>query len=204
MTSPRDKILQLIANGTISPEEGDKLLSAIKPEPSFWDKWLLDPFSVMETSAAWLLALLVAAGSIALYQFDIRFLGALDIQTFKDASLTNALVDQLAAWICMALCFYLVARAAKQKASLLEMMAFVGAARLPHLIAGIFTVLAQHYSWAKLTTIFIIPLIGWTMLALISGFRIASNAKGKSLAMTFFIALSLSEILSKLIIEVLK
>jgi len=209
MTSPRDTILELVAAGKIQPDEADQLLAALGPDRSRLDVWILDPFEVIGPGRAWMLALLVCVASLALAPLHVRFDGAVDVHVVHEqVAWTTAVADQLVAWPLTAVLFWGVTTLSTRRARFLEMVAFVGAARLPNLVAGAVTAVvvgdpttfAPDSIAALVLVATSVPFIGWLFVTLLSAFRAASGSEGRKLAGLFVIALVLAEIASKIVL----
>ncbi len=210
MSSPRDKILELVAAGTLSPEEAEQLLSALKPTRSRLDVWILDPFEVLGTGRAWILAVLVCAGSIALSRMNVRFDGAVDLHIgARRVGWTTAFADQLVAWPLTALILWGGTVISNRRARLFEMVAVVGAARLPTLISACMTVAVvgdptrfDPTSNAALVLVATsVPFVGWLFITLLSGFRAASGNHGRQLAASFAVGVVIAEVVSKIVLR---
>lgn len=209
MKSPHEKVLELVASGKISSADGSQLLTALKPERSRIEMWLIDPFELITLRWVWTLAVVVFIGSVALTPFQIRFDGAVDLHRVEDpVSWIAALSDQLVAWPLTALCFWLAARLTQRRPNFTEMFALVGAARLPLLLAACLLLAVRDLAGIDKDSPMAIlltaplPLVAWTFLTLLSAFRACSGARGRSLAATFFIALVSAELLSNIVLRV--
>lgn len=211
MSSPRDKVLELLAAGKIQADEADQLLAALKPDRSRLDVWLLDPFDVIGPGRAWLLAILVCLGSLALAPLHVRFNGAVDLRHVLGQNIpwTTALADQLVAWPLTALILWGVTAITNRRARLLEMIAFVGAARLPNLVAGCVpaavvgdpTRFDPRSNAALILVATSVPFVGWLFVTLLSAFRAASGSQGRRLAGLFVTGLVVAEITSKFVLR---
>jgi hypothetical protein len=210
MSSPRDKILELVAGGKIQLDEADQLLAALKPDRSRLDVWILDPFEVIGPGRAWMLAILVCVGSLALARLHVRFDGAVDLHVIgQQVAWTTALADQLVAWPLTALLLWGVTAISNRRARLLEMVAFVGAARLPNLVAGCVAAAVvgdpirfdPNSNAALLLVATSVPFIGWLFVTLLSAFRAASGSQGRKLAGLFVVGLVVAEIASKIVLR---
>lgn len=211
MTSPREKVLSLVASGRITSEEGDQLLTALRGKRSRIDTWFVDPFELIPVHWAWVLAIAVSVSSVTLAPFKIRFSGALDLRRVDDAvSWTVAVGDQLVAWPLTGLCFWFAARLTERRASLTEMLALVGAARLPLLLAACLLVVIRDAanigpsSTLSILLVTLMPLVAFMFLTLLSAFRTCTGASGRRLAITFFVALVSAEAASKVVLKVLE
>jgi hypothetical protein len=210
MTEPREKILGLVASGKISPSEAELLLGALKPARGRVWTWLSSPFELATPAQVWAVALVTGAGSLALRPFHLRFDGALDLHLVEATPRWGlALLDQLVAWPLTALVFWAIGLLSRQRVRLLDLLAFVGAARLPQLLAAltiigvISTKLHETRGAGLIVPALVLPLIGWTCLLLFSAFRTATGSQGGKLKLSFFAAIVLAEVASKLCLGLL-
>lgn len=212
MSSPRDKVLELLAAGHIGKADAEALLTAIDHRRPRLEAWLLEPCEQLGPAQAWALGTLVFLSSLGLSRLGVRFDGALDLHLSSEpVPWRAALGDQLAAWPLAAATFALVTLLSRRRVRWLELLGFVGAARVPHLIAGSIGALVATAtgrllpeSAAELVLVgFIVPLLGWSFLTLLSAFRVASGAQGRGLVVGFFTALAAAEVLSKLVLAAL-
>ncbi len=211
MNEPREKILGLVAAGKLSTSEGQLLLGALKPARRQVWKWLFSPFELASPSTVWMVAVGVCVASLALSQLGIRFDGAIDLHLADSrVSWWTALLDQAVAWPLSALVFWLLSPLTRRRARLPEVLGFVGAARLPYLLAALVVAavgarsnLAESKSAALVIGLTVTPLLIWTCSLLYTGLRTATGSRGPRLTLTFFAALLLAEVSSKLILGAL-
>lgn len=210
MSEPREKILGLVESGKISPSEAELLLRALKPGRARLWTWLFSPFELATPTVVWAVALGAAAGSLALRPLQVHFDGTLDLHVFESAaSWPVALLQQAVAWPLTALVFWLLALASRQRAPLLELLGFVGAARLPYfaaaLVAGATRSSAQLEKGAAGLIIFatVLPLIVWGCVLLYHALATATGSRGRKLGLSFFAAIVLAEVASKLVLGAL-
>jgi len=208
MNEPREKVLNLVASGKISATEGQLLLGALKPARSRLSVWLLSPFELARPAQVWLAALLVCGGSLALRPLNIHFDGAIDLHVLETAaSWPLALLEQAVAWPLTALVFWLLGLVSRQRAPLLELLGFVGAARTPHLLAALAVSLIRSSAGegdggavGALMLVLVLPLVIWTCWLLYHALRTAVGARGVKLTLTYFAALVLAEVTSKMVL----
>lgn len=210
MNEPREKVLGLVAAGKINASEGELLLGALKPSRSRVSTWLLSPFELAPPAAVWATALLVSAGSLALRPLNVHFDGALDLHVLDHvASWRLALLEQAVAWPLVALVLWLLGLVTRQPAALPELLGLVGAARLPYLLAAGVAALAHARSQAGggapglLGLAVVLPLIVWGCVLLHAAFRTATGRQGRKLTLTYFAAIVLAEVASKIVLGAL-
>jgi hypothetical protein len=210
MNEPREKVLSLVAAGKISAGEGELLLGALKPSRPRLATWLLSPFELAPPAAVWGTALAVSAGSLWLRSVNVHFDGALDLHVFDHAaSWRQALLQQAVAWPLVALVLWLLGLVSRQPAALPELVGFVGAARLPYLLAAGVAALAHARSQGGagaaglLGLAVVLPLIVWGCVLLHAAFRTAAGKQGRRLTLTYFAAILLAEVASKLVLGAL-
>jgi hypothetical protein len=211
MSEPREKILGLVASGKINADEAQLLLGALKPSRRDLWRWLFWPFERARPTQVWVVALLVCVVSVALAPLHIRFDGAIDLHLVEHAvPWRMALLDQAVAWPLTALVFWLVALLSPQRARLLDVLGFVGAARLPYLLAALVVAgvsarakLADGGAAALLIGVTVLPLLIWMCWLLFQGLRVATGGRGLRLGLSYFAALLLAEVGSKLLLGVL-
>ncbi|MEY4546080.1 MAG: hypothetical protein RL685_2275 [Pseudomonadota bacterium] len=210
VSEPREKILGLVASGKISPNEAELLLGALKPARARLWTWLFSPFELASPRLVWAAALLACAGSLALRPLQVHFDGAIDLHLFESAaSWRVALLQQAVAWPLTALVFWLLALVSRQRAQLLELLGFVGAARIPYLLAALLAGVTRSSAQlekgaaALILLAAALPLMVWGCVLLYHALRTATGSSGRKLGLTFFAALVLAEVASKLMLGAL-
>jgi hypothetical protein len=203
VSSPRDKVLELVATGRVTAEEGRQLLAALSREPSLLSTWLFAPFSRLNVAVSLLIGALACAGSLPLSSFRVRFIGALDLLAGDTAVPWLAgLWAQLVVWPQTALVLWIVGLLFGYRPRFIELLGFVGAARLPYAVAGWLSVLMSNPTTGTSLLPFLVgPLIllcfVWFVLWLFQAFRAATSGEGKRLGVAFAVALVAAEALSK-------
>lgn len=133
--TPTERIRRLMESGSVAPEEGARLIDAIsRRRPASRLSTLVDPFERFGGGVAATLGGIVSVASVALaLYFGVRFDGMLDLHfdLANPPTLQVAVVDQIAAWLVPALCFWLYARAVGRNARLVDFVGTTGLARLP-------------------------------------------------------------------------
>lgn len=211
MSEPREKILGLVASGKISADEGQLLLGALKPARPRLSGWLFWPFERAARAQVWAAACATCALSLALRTLKVRFDGTIDLHVVEDApSWGTALLEQVVAWPFTALVFWLLALLTRQPAPALDLLGFVGAARLPYLLAALVVAAVGARNnpgagagAALVIVATVVPMLIWTCWLLYHGLRTATGRRGVRLTLTFFAALLLAEIGSKLVLGTL-
>ncbi len=159
--NPRQKVLDMIAAGQITPEEGEKLLASMDTEKkaSVWT-WLFNPLEALGTGGAVAVALVISGASALLGKLaDVRFDGVFDIhvpleiplgelagqfgqETIGAASEVTWLVavaDQLVSWPLFAVVAWLLSLAFVRQGRLVDFIAATGVARVPLFFAAVVT-----------------------------------------------------------------
>ncbi|PTL79542.1 YIP1 family protein [Vitiosangium sp. GDMCC 1.1324] len=209
MSSPREQILEMVASGKLTAAEGDQLLASIgQPRPSVW-RWMFDPLSCLRTRMALAVSAAFAAVSLGLTRLGLRFDGALDVHANAGVlSWPVALAEVALVWPVTAAVFWAVARLlGRRTARWVDVLGAVGLARVPLVLSGVVVaVLAPAESPRELSpqvialAILSLPLIGWSIAALVLGFRTATGLKGARWVSGFLVALIVAEVLSKVVL----
>lgn len=206
MSSPREKVLQLVADGKVSAAEGAELLRSLeRPRRSRW-KFLLNPFEVLRPPVAWALCVLGLALSAVMVAFGVRFDGALDVHASPHPSTWKDGLDLFAAWTVLAACLFGASRLARGKARLTDSLLVVGIARMALVPVA---VLARLMPQPKLPlseqeqlhllalAVPVLPLVGLFFVLLVLGFRTASGLRGLRLGVTVTLAIIVAELITK-------
>lgn len=218
MTEPENKILGMVAEGTISPEEGDQLLRALRPERAFKFEWLWNPFPSIQPGHALIVGLFVLIASLSLSGFRMRFDGAIDLHLVPyGVTWLMAVTDQVVAWPLTALVLWLAARVAGSRGRLLDFFVHLGLARAPLLVAAGITIVVlgdasrldvsrlgegQGEALALVLALVLVPCLMWFFVFLVQGFRDASGLAGARLGYAFTAGVLTAELLSKLVLGV--
>ena len=216
MNVARNRILEMLSAGKISPDEAEQLLAAVRgPSGSFWS-WIFHPMERLQTPVA--IALAVAAAAMQLVislLLHVRFYGALDSQPARgDVGWDAALIDLAVAWPLTALIFFAAARLLAKQGRFVDLLAMVGVARLPLLAAGaigganreMLFGAAEGAARGESQTGLIVfglgvtVLVAWFVTLLVTGLRTASGLRGGRLAFAFVAALVVAEAISKAIV----
>lgn len=215
--TPEAKIAELVRAGQLSASEGRRLKSALpgqnKPAP-LW-RLFIDPWDRLSERAQLALALVTALASVALSILgDARFDGTLDLHlSVRTVAWKSALLDQGAAWLLTAAIFWLVAKLAKARARIIDLVLAIGAARLPLVLSGIVLIalplprdpaamLATSPALLVALAFSLLPLIAWLVVLLYTGWRHATGLRAPRVGISFVIALMVSEVISKGVLSV--
>jgi hypothetical protein len=214
MTTEREKILDLVATGQLSPADADRLLKRADAKPRRdLVAWLFDPAERLGTDRALLVGLAAVILGGLLARAGIRFDGALDSHdTAGPVPWTLAVADVLVAWPLTALVFWLVSFLVAKQGRLVDHLAAVGVARVPAVLTGAVLVLASalfprpeivpgkipdvHPLWLAFILLSI-PFVVWQVALLYRGFRTASGLRGLRCAAAGVAAIVGAEIVSK-------
>lgn len=214
MSSSREKILELVATGQLTPAEADTMLAGMKPRvPALWER-LSNPL-VWKLSHVLVLSALVAVAALALSALDLRFVGVLGAKrALEPVGWLPALVGILMGWPVAALLFWGMARVFGQRgARYVDMLALVGVGRLPIVLTGLCALaipLPQTRDVAALQAAYATPsvlawaglmmaLILWAVVMLLLGYRTASGLRGPKWIASFLSALVVCEVAANVV-----
>ncbi len=220
MTTSRERILELVSSGKITPAEGEQLLGALKPPGSARSAvvlgWLFNPLERLGTGVSLGLSLAAAGAGLFLASAGVHFDGTLDVHQGTHAvPPPRALMELAVAWPLSALVFWAAARAGGRGTRAVDMFAAVGLARIPLTLTGLVTALfvppfdpkalqdglpLGHLHRLLLSAAAILPLIGIAIAMLVLGYRTASGIKGPRLVFSFLGGLVAAEVLSKVVL----
>lgn len=215
-TTSDNKVAELLREGKISPAEAERLRRAMgdRRPPSRW-ALLLDPLPVLPARAAVALALVVAAACVTLsIATGIRFDGALDVHlgAASSARPATALVDLAVAWPLTALILWGGGRLAGGRGRLADVLVALGVARVASLVSALLTVAltpvllgpgaevirdGQPTTGVLILGLAMLPLVGWTVWLFYTAYRHATGLAGKRAAISFVVAITVAEIVSK-------
>ncbi len=162
-------------------------------------------------------------GSFFAYVFNIRFDGIIDVHIVPNTSSYQALLDNLINIFCLVLFLYISTKYINKKTRLIDILNTALVARAPFYILPFFNINGvikkasedviqfanpELISQISSSNLFIIIVFGiitilflvWYISLLFNGFKVASNAKGKTHIILFVISLLLAEVLSKFLI----
>jgi len=221
MTSvPEQRVLAMVRAGTITREEGDRLIDALRlqPRPARW-KMLFNPFDQLSTLALWASAAIVTIGSFAVARMGVRFDGSLDLHPIPVATpWFFAALDAASAILVTAIVFWIASLIVARQGRLLDFVLSVSAARLPNVLMGALiplllppadVMLAEatagivNFRVLAVSLAILTPGLVWFITWLFAAFKTSSGLKGLRLGITFPVALITSEIASKIFLYVL-
>jgi hypothetical protein len=192
VSTPEERIAELARKNALSPADAAKLLAAVKVTPAGSAPNLFDRIGTPTLIA---IGCVTSALSLGLAHFGVRFPGFLDIFASTDAAWSRAIVDQLVAFPLGALVFWIAGRIVGRP-RYVDMLATVGAARLPAVVSIVPAALSGNHALGILTLVGIALQITF----LVIGFRTASGARGKSLVFGVIGAICVAETLAKVIV----
>ena len=213
--SPSDRIRSLVAAGTVSAQEGERLLRALDAAPVAGSGWRsLDPFVRVGGGTLATIGAAVSALGVATSRFGARFDGFIDCHVARGhvVSLPTALVDQAVDWLVPALLFFAYARACTRNVRAIDFVGFVGVARAPLLLTAVVGAMIAPTSLAealRLTSsmVAIVATGVVTLAALITllyrGWKGASGLRGGKLVLGFVGLVFACEIATKVLLFVL-
>lgn len=204
--TPNERVQRLVQAGTITHDDGVRLLTAMGPKrPLTTLEILFDPFERFGGGTAAAIGLLTAAASLISIPLKIRYDGFLDLHTGPATSLRLALSEQFVVWILPAILFYTYARLVKSPGRIIDYLGMVGLSRIPYLLAtallGLFPS-GETPRGAALVAIAAIALtaLGWTITLLYKGFKNASGLTGAKLVAGFIATMVVCEAMSKTVL----
>lgn len=219
MSAGRERILESVARGEISPEDGNALLKALdRPRPPVWKRFFV-PLALLSTRTALLVSVVVAVVSLVLSRLQVHFDGALDTH-FGDSpiALHVAVLELLVWWPLTALVFWGASYLLAKQGRFVDFLNAVGLARIPLVAAAVVLVFLADVMprspeealepgrlayFVVYGLVVAVPLLAWS-IALVTGFREASGLRGIRLALSFVGALLVAEVLSKVVLVVLR
>jgi hypothetical protein len=209
MNAERQRILQMVADRKITPDDAARLIDALpRSRASVW-RWLTSPLELLDTRTALGVGASFGVLQLLITRLQVRFDGTLDSHVIgRPVSWPEAILDLAVAWPLTAAAFFAVAWLPARKGRFIDFLAAVGIARLPLLLAAILTGLvfpglpdpaAKMPSPELLAIAFgTIPFVIWFVTLLVTGFRTASGLRGWKLAVLFIASLAVAETASKL------
>lgn len=206
MNKASEKVLDLVKEGKISPEEGNQLLSAMDFSKGGLWQMLFHPFERLSLITTFGIAFVVTLCSLALSRWSIRFDGTLDLHiNIAPVVWRVAFMEQVVAWPVTAISLWATAKVFQKQTRLLDFLGFVGIARLP-LLLGAISLLWIIQGPLIIRTSFL-PLVGvvfpwycWFIALLFNAYKVASGMRGRKLTIMFIVGLFIAEILSKMVL----
>lgn len=214
MTTERERILELVASGKLSPGDADRLLKQAeeKPRPNLF-AWLFDPIDRLGTHRALLVGLLAVLLASLFSRAGVRFDGALDSHVgTAPVPPAVAVADAVVAWPLTALVLWLVSLVAARQGRFVDHFAAVGLSRVPALAIGAILAFSTLWPTPELVPgqipdvnpvwlaviLSTVPFAVWQVVLLYRGFRTASGLRGLRCAVAGVVGIIVAEVLSKL------
>lgn len=207
MTSPEQRIRELVRARGIGETEAERLLAAVRPSAPRTK----NPFERWSGEVTSLVGVAVALASIALSRLHVRFDGALDLHVGTAAvPLGTAIVDQIVALPITALVMWIAARIGGARATRpIDVLGVIGVSRVPIVVLGLPIALVSPYVSrdptkpnAALFALVLLALVGVVaqIVLLVGGFRTTTALRGTRLAVTFVGGLVAAEVLTKVLL----
>ncbi|RYY32756.1 MAG: hypothetical protein EOP46_18210 [Sphingobacteriaceae bacterium] len=179
-------------------------------------KWLFNPFTYLAGAKALLLGLtLMLVTAIGAYFGNMHFNAAIDAHFGPAQPFVIYLFEQLIAWGCPVVIFYLMALlVSKSNFRFIDIAGTLAIARTPMLLIVIIALLSKSYMQALkpgtidntvmvLGLVMLLPVI-WMIALMYNAFKVAVNVKGTKAIIGFIVGLILAEIASILLNQVLQ
>ncbi|MCA9646316.1 MAG: hypothetical protein KC492_36755 [Myxococcales bacterium] len=203
MSTPQQRVLEMMASGQVSKEEAEHLLSALE-RPARKERWYLDPVGALSTSGAASLALTVTLLQLAAFALGVRFDGAMDVHVSgRSVSFATGLIDWVVSVPPMILIGYALARSLKSEARLLDVALAVVSTRWLLILVGVFA-LGIPTNVDPLNPVLLalaigmLPVLALYFVNLFRSYRTATGLKSGRLWLAYFVMLLVPEVLSKL------
>ncbi len=136
MSGAREQVLELLAAGTITPDEAERLLAAMQPSRPGWWRALLNPLE-LSTAVALTLSVVMTVAALALSRVGVWFDGPLDTHwAGPKVELPLAATALVLDWLGLAVVLHLATRWFGRRGGLLDSIQVVGVARVPILLGG--------------------------------------------------------------------
>jgi hypothetical protein len=211
VTSPSDRVREMVKEGRVAPDEGERLLAALgqPPRPPAIT-FFYAPFARLATRQAIAIGLGIAAGEVGLSRIGAWYDAFLDchISTGPLPSVALALVDQVLVWPVAATVFWLVACVFERRARLVDFVAMLGVARAPYVVLLVPIAYLSRSVGAPGSTAAIaaeaglvavaVAFIAWLAALLYTGFKHASGLRGPRAGVALLISIALAELVTKL------
>lgn len=214
MRAERERILEMVASGQLTPVEADRLLRQAEGGPGrTLLGWLFDPIDRLGTRRSSWVGLVAMLLGVGLSRFGVRFDGTLDSHMNPAPTpISAAIADALVAWPLTALVFWLVSLAFAKRGRFVDHMAIVGLSRVPVLATGLLLAVMSTFwpmelpepgnmpdihAMALVLLFASIPFVVWQVVLLYRGFRTASGLRGPRCIVAGIAAILAAEVLSK-------
>jgi hypothetical protein len=217
MKSAEERVTAMVHEGKITAAEGERLLAAMRERRPTW-RLLLNPFERLPAGRGLLLAGIITVCGIVVSLFGVRFDGALDVHvTGRRWSVPLALLDHGNAIASMTLALWAASLLLAKQGRLVDFLISVGVARAPLVAAGalMFAVMPPPSELAQrimanpsdpilFLALLALPGVIWFFVLLYHGFKTASGLSGGKSASGFIGAVVVAEIVSKLVVQVVR
>lgn len=214
MSDAQERILEMVAAGKVSAEEGDQLLRSMgPPRRPRWTRFL-NPFEELSTAVGLAGGAAVGVGSVLLSRAGVRFDGPLGMHVVAATPTWGQVgLDLALAWPLVAALMWASARVVGAEGRLLDFVSIAGVSRLPLLLSGAVArvlisdpdVSVQRAMQGQveptliLVAMLALPALAWSLTWLFVGYRTASGAKGARCALSFIGVIGLAEIVSRIV-----
>jgi hypothetical protein len=215
--TPRDKVVQLIETGRVSPEEGQRLLEALDDEARApgW-RVLFDPFERLSTAQGLVAVVFGVALQIVGSRLGVRYDGALDVHIASTPSWFITFFELAIDLGLTALVAWAAAFALASRPRVVDVLIAIGIARLPLVVLGLPLVallpdpetlrqqaLSGDLSWVYgLVAVLVLPAIVWSFVLWFRGYRTATGLAGGRLWGAFLGSILVAELLTKLALAI--
>jgi hypothetical protein len=213
-----ERVLAMVQAGTISEDEGERLLAALRAHRRELPGWrvLFTPMEFLSTRAAWTVAVIVTTASVFVSRLGIRFDGALDLhRVSRPPAWSVVALDAAIGIVLTAAVLWLASLAVARGVRLIDFVLAVALARAAQVAGGITawlvipadiqaTVVKALASgtgmdpWLALPSMLVVPFFVWFLVLLYQSFLTAAGLEGFSAGLTFTVGIVVAEVLSKL------
>jgi hypothetical protein len=217
MTTPAERIQDLVRKGALPPADGATLLAALaRQQQAHGLRLLLDPLARFGGLRLALAGLGASLAGLALTSRGLRFDGLLDIHIADHAwPLHVAVSDALVAWPLGAVVLWLASLAGARQGRLIDFLGVVGVSRLPAVACGLALVglasagvlprISHDQAPAPMLGILVHVIlgllgVGWNLVLQYVGFGTASGMRGGKRIAVFIVAVLSAELLSKMVL----
>ncbi|HVJ89936.1 MAG TPA: hypothetical protein VM580_09035 [Labilithrix sp.] len=207
MTSPEERIKELVRSQAIDGADAARLLEAVKPAGAGTVAGVRNPFERWSGEVTSLVGLGASLIGVGTSQLGARYDGALDLHFGARVPLAIGVLDQIVVWPLVALVFWLAARSLHRHVRAIDVLGVVGAARVPYALTGLLASFFVPFVPADPTKGFNLALVALSLVSLVGlgmhifllvgGFRTVSGARGGRLAGAFVVALAAAEVVTK-------
>jgi hypothetical protein len=205
VSSPQEKVLDLVASGKITTAEADELIHAMSARPNPAWRWLFRPAERVGWGPALAAGAVAWAAQMALSRLGVRFDGSLDMHIGDVPSWSKAAADAFATWPFTAGVLWLCALIAGKSGRFIDMLGITGLARWPLTATGLLALavgkdprVSSPFQVALLVCM--LPLFAWGVTLLVTGFNTATGLKGARRTVAVILGIVGAEILSRVLV----